>query len=39
MDNNVTADDYEYYKKLFETSVCSICNAKFTYYNPPSLEG
>ncbi|KAA6374577.1 MAG: hypothetical protein EZS28_029897, partial [Streblomastix strix] len=37
-ENNVTADDFNYYKQLFETSVCSICNAKFTYDNPPSLD-
>ncbi|KAA6378289.1 MAG: hypothetical protein EZS28_026184, partial [Streblomastix strix] len=37
-EKNVTADDNDYYKKLFETSVCSICSAKFTYYNPPSLD-
>ncbi|KAA6372559.1 MAG: hypothetical protein EZS28_031914, partial [Streblomastix strix] len=35
---NVTVDDYDYYKKLFETSVCSKCSAKFTYDNPPSLD-
>ncbi|KAA6379505.1 MAG: hypothetical protein EZS28_024968, partial [Streblomastix strix] len=37
-EKNVTADDYDYNKKLFEKSVCSICNAKFTYDNPPSLD-
>ncbi|KAA6395604.1 MAG: hypothetical protein EZS28_008869 [Streblomastix strix] len=37
-EKNVTADDYDYYKKLIETSVCSICSAKFTYDNPPSLD-
>ncbi|KAA6403787.1 MAG: hypothetical protein EZS28_000680 [Streblomastix strix] len=37
-EKNVTADDYAYYKKLFETSVCSICSAKFIYDNPPSLD-
>ncbi|KAA6369921.1 MAG: hypothetical protein EZS28_034552 [Streblomastix strix] len=37
-EKNVTADDYDYYKRLFETSVCSICNAKFSYDNPPSLD-
>ncbi|KAA6400656.1 MAG: hypothetical protein EZS28_003821 [Streblomastix strix] len=37
-EKNVTADDYDYYKRLFETSICSICSAKFTYDNPPSLE-
>ncbi|KAA6401107.1 MAG: hypothetical protein EZS28_003365 [Streblomastix strix] len=37
-EKNVTADDYDYYKRLFETSVCSICSAKFTYDNPPSLD-
>ncbi|KAA6362051.1 MAG: hypothetical protein EZS28_042422 [Streblomastix strix] len=37
-EKNVTADDYDYYKSLFETSVCSICNAKFTYDNHPSLD-
>ncbi|KAA6387549.1 MAG: hypothetical protein EZS28_016928, partial [Streblomastix strix] len=35
---NVTADDYSYYKKLFKTSVCSNCSAKFTYDNHPSLD-
>ncbi|KAA6402765.1 MAG: hypothetical protein EZS28_001710 [Streblomastix strix] len=33
-----TADDYNYYKRLFETSVCSIYSAKFTFDNPPSLD-
>ncbi|KAA6403510.1 MAG: hypothetical protein EZS28_000956 [Streblomastix strix] len=37
-EKNVTADDYDYYKKLFETSVCSICSAQFAYDNPPSLD-
>ncbi|KAA6391373.1 MAG: hypothetical protein EZS28_013102 [Streblomastix strix] len=37
-EKNVTADDYDYYKNLFSTSVCSTCNAKFTYDNPPSLD-
>ncbi|KAA6370240.1 MAG: hypothetical protein EZS28_034233 [Streblomastix strix] len=37
-DKNVTADDNDYYKQLFETSVCSICSAKFTYDNLPSLD-
>ncbi|KAA6403911.1 MAG: hypothetical protein EZS28_000567 [Streblomastix strix] len=37
-EKNVTPDDYDYYKRLFETSVCSICSAKFTYGNPPSLD-
>ncbi|KAA6388839.1 MAG: hypothetical protein EZS28_015634 [Streblomastix strix] len=37
-DKNVTADDYNYQKKLFEISLCSICSAKFTYDNPPSLD-
>ncbi|KAA6359568.1 MAG: hypothetical protein EZS28_044905 [Streblomastix strix] len=37
-EKNVTADDYDYYKRLFETSVCSICKAKFTYDNPSSLD-
>lgn len=29
-DINVTADDYDYFKKLFETLICLIYNAKFT---------
>ncbi|KAA6355853.1 MAG: hypothetical protein EZS28_048620, partial [Streblomastix strix] len=37
-EKNVTADDYDYYKQLFETSGCSICNAKFAYDNLPSLD-
>ncbi|KAA6386873.1 MAG: hypothetical protein EZS28_017600, partial [Streblomastix strix] len=37
-EKNVTADDYDYYKRLFETSVSQICSAKFTYDNPPSLD-
>ncbi|KAA6382721.1 MAG: hypothetical protein EZS28_021752 [Streblomastix strix] len=37
-DKNVTAGDCNQYKQLFETSVCSICNAKFTYDNPSSLD-
>ncbi|KAA6372313.1 MAG: hypothetical protein EZS28_032160 [Streblomastix strix] len=38
IEKTVTADDYDYYKRLFEPSVCSICNAKLTYDNPPSLD-
>ncbi|KAA6385685.1 MAG: hypothetical protein EZS28_018787 [Streblomastix strix] len=37
-DKNVTADDYDYYKKLFETSMCSIHSVEFTYDTPPSLD-
>ncbi|KAA6372176.1 MAG: hypothetical protein EZS28_032297 [Streblomastix strix] len=37
-EKNVTADNYDYYKKLFETSVCSICSAKFTFDNPSCLD-
>ncbi|KAA6386777.1 MAG: hypothetical protein EZS28_017696 [Streblomastix strix] len=37
-DKNVIADDYDYCKKQFETSVCSFCKAKFTYDNLPSLD-
>ncbi|KAA6383706.1 MAG: hypothetical protein EZS28_020768 [Streblomastix strix] len=37
-EKNVTADDYDYYKRLFETQVCSFCSAKFTNDNPPSLD-
>ncbi|KAA6399733.1 MAG: hypothetical protein EZS28_004739 [Streblomastix strix] len=37
-ENNVTVDDYEYYKNLFSTSICSICSAKFIYDNQPSLD-
>ncbi|KAA6377597.1 MAG: hypothetical protein EZS28_026877 [Streblomastix strix] len=37
-EKNVTADDYDYFKRLFETSACSICCAKFTYDHPPSLD-
>ncbi|KAA6371981.1 MAG: hypothetical protein EZS28_032492, partial [Streblomastix strix] len=46
--NNVTINDYEYYKDLFDTSnsnpvvntksVCVICGDKFTKDNKPSLD-
>ncbi|KAA6386419.1 MAG: hypothetical protein EZS28_018055, partial [Streblomastix strix] len=35
---NVAADDYDYYKNLFERSVQSICSAKFTYDKLPSSD-
>ncbi|KAA6375298.1 MAG: hypothetical protein EZS28_029175 [Streblomastix strix] len=38
IDKNITPNDYDYYKRLIETSVRSICSAKFTYDNPPSLD-
>ncbi|KAA6389286.1 MAG: hypothetical protein EZS28_015189 [Streblomastix strix] len=36
--NNVTINDYEYYKNLFETSQCAICGDKFTMDNKPTLD-
>ncbi|KAA6364200.1 MAG: hypothetical protein EZS28_040273, partial [Streblomastix strix] len=37
-EKNVTANKYDYYKRLFETSVYSICSAKFTHHNPTENE-
>ncbi|KAA6385124.1 MAG: hypothetical protein EZS28_019350 [Streblomastix strix] len=36
--NNVTINDYEYYKDLFEHSNCVICGDKFTMNNKPILD-
>ncbi|KAA6393776.1 MAG: hypothetical protein EZS28_010695 [Streblomastix strix] len=35
---NVTIDDYEYFKELFEKQRCYICNCKFTWKNRPTLD-
>ncbi|KAA6395245.1 MAG: hypothetical protein EZS28_009226 [Streblomastix strix] len=36
--NNVTINDYEYYKNLFDTSNCVIYGNKFTMDNKPTLD-
>ncbi|KAA6402265.1 MAG: hypothetical protein EZS28_002211 [Streblomastix strix] len=36
--NNVTINDYEYYKDLFDTSNCVICGDKFAMDNKPTLD-
>ena len=36
--NNVTENDFEYYKNLFANEKCYICNAKFTELNRPTLD-
>ncbi|KAA6403678.1 MAG: hypothetical protein EZS28_000791 [Streblomastix strix] len=36
--NNVTINDYEYYKDLFEHSNCVICGDKFIMDNKPTLD-
>ncbi|KAA6399668.1 MAG: hypothetical protein EZS28_004801 [Streblomastix strix] len=36
--NNVTIDDYSYFKELFKNQRCHICNARFTWKNRPTLD-
>ncbi|KAA6399148.1 MAG: hypothetical protein EZS28_005323 [Streblomastix strix] len=36
--NNVTIDDYDYFKELFKNQRCHICNARFTWKNRPTLD-
>ncbi|KAA6381609.1 MAG: hypothetical protein EZS28_022864 [Streblomastix strix] len=36
--NNVKDNDYEYFKRLFNESNCSICGCKFTWNNKPTLD-
>ncbi|KAA6374352.1 MAG: hypothetical protein EZS28_030122 [Streblomastix strix] len=36
--NNVTVDDYYYFKDLFKNQRCHICNARFTWKNRPTLD-
>ncbi|KAA6355075.1 MAG: hypothetical protein EZS28_049398, partial [Streblomastix strix] len=36
--NNVTINDYNYYKDLFERQGCAICGDKFTMDNKPTLD-
>ncbi|KAA6368949.1 MAG: hypothetical protein EZS28_035524 [Streblomastix strix] len=37
--NNVTINDNDHYKDLFERSACVICGDKFTMDNKPTLDG
>ncbi|KAA6375004.1 MAG: hypothetical protein EZS28_029470 [Streblomastix strix] len=36
--NNVSVNDFEYFKQLLESSVCAICGDKFTVNNKPTLD-
>ncbi|KAA6388753.1 MAG: hypothetical protein EZS28_015721 [Streblomastix strix] len=36
--NNVTIDDYDYFKELFKNQRFHICNARFTWKNRPTLD-
>ncbi|KAA6386198.1 MAG: hypothetical protein EZS28_018277 [Streblomastix strix] len=36
--NNVTIDDYDYFKELFKNQRCRMCNARFTWKNRPTLD-
>ncbi|KAA6387444.1 MAG: hypothetical protein EZS28_017029 [Streblomastix strix] len=36
--NNVSVNDFEYFKQLLESSVCAICGDKFTVSNKPTLD-
>ncbi|KAA6404137.1 MAG: hypothetical protein EZS28_000340 [Streblomastix strix] len=36
--NNVTIDDYGYFKELFKNQRCHMCNARFTWKNRPTLD-
>ena len=36
--DNVTVNDYDYFKNLFSNSPCYICQAKFTELNKPTLD-
>jgi hypothetical protein len=37
-ENNVCEDDYEYYRNLFLTSKCHMCQARFSWNNKPTLD-
>ncbi|KAA6394798.1 MAG: hypothetical protein EZS28_009679 [Streblomastix strix] len=36
--NNVTFEDYEYFKEIFENQRCYICHSKFFWKNRPTLH-
>ncbi|KAA6388642.1 MAG: hypothetical protein EZS28_015831 [Streblomastix strix] len=36
--NNVTIDDYDYFKEIFKNQRCHMCNARFTWKNRPTLD-
>ncbi|WP_458455092.1 hypothetical protein [Methanobrevibacter sp.] len=36
--NNVTKDDFEYFKKLIDDGCCWCCKDKFTWLNKPTLD-
>ena len=36
--DNISIDDYDYFKKLFSENPCYICQAKFTELNKPTLD-
>ncbi|KAA6401718.1 MAG: hypothetical protein EZS28_002759 [Streblomastix strix] len=36
--NNVSVNDFDYFKQLLESSVCAICGDKFTVNNKPTLD-
>ncbi|KAA6385425.1 MAG: hypothetical protein EZS28_019048 [Streblomastix strix] len=36
--NNVTIDDYSYFKELSKNQRCHMCNARFTWKNRPKLD-
>ena len=36
--NNVTKDDFEYFKKLIDNGCCWCCKDKFTWLNKPTLD-
>jgi hypothetical protein len=38
IENNVSEDDYQYFKQLLEHSKCHLCDEGFTYDNKPTLD-
>ncbi|KAA6369906.1 MAG: hypothetical protein EZS28_034567, partial [Streblomastix strix] len=36
--NNVTIDDYDYFKEIFKNQRCHMYNARFTWKNRPTLD-
>ncbi|KAA6367784.1 MAG: hypothetical protein EZS28_036689, partial [Streblomastix strix] len=36
--HNITIKDYEYFKKLFITHTCHMCQFRFNYKNKPTLD-
>ncbi|KAA6400047.1 MAG: hypothetical protein EZS28_004435 [Streblomastix strix] len=36
--NNITIDDYDYFKELFKNQRCHMYNARFTWKNRPTLD-